>query len=287
VYSESRLAAKQRRATVLVVCAFAVALAAGVGFVFAYWMGADNLLLGSTLAVFLGGFGFALVMYSHSLMSQKEATEPREVLPSSPAEREAFRENFCAAAGEVQRRSLLMWMGAAGMGLIAAIVLSLMRSLGMSPYPSLFSTVWKPGQRLVTSDGKPVTVNSLRTGSATTVFPEGNVGSEDGQTMLIRVQEHLLRLPDERSTWAPMGYVAYSRVCTHAGCPVALFESGTNILLCPCHQSTFDVLRAAKPTGGPAARPLPQLPLYVDGDGNLRASGGFTAPPGPGFWGTT
>lgn len=287
IYSKAKLAKKERTATAIVASAFALAMSGGVGFLIAYWTGGNNLVLGSTLAVFLGGFGFALVLYSHSLMSQKEATEAREVLPSSQVEREAFRKNLCASAGEVKRRSLLMWMGAAFMGLFASIVLSLMRSLGMSPYPALFNTVWKSGEQLMMADGTPVTVNSLQTGSAITVFPEGRIGSEDGQTMLIRVPEHLLRLPGERAHWAPMGYVAYSRVCTHAGCPVALFESSNNILLCPCHQSTFDVLRAAKPTGGPAARPLPQLPLYVDGNGNLRAGGGFSAPPGPGFWGTT
>ena len=82
-----------------------------------------------------------------------------------------------------------------------------------------------------------------------------------------------------------MGYLAYSRVCTHAGCPVGLYQKQSHLLLCPCHQSSFDVLNGAEPTGGPAARPLPQLPLYADADGTLRAGGAFTAPPGPGFWG--
>jgi ubiquinol-cytochrome c reductase iron-sulfur subunit len=79
--------------------------------------------------------------------------------------------------------------------------------------------------------------------------------------------------------------LAFSRICTHAGCPVGLYQSETHLLLCPCHQSTFNVLQSAVPTGGPATRSLPQLPLYVDSDGTLRASGGFSEPPGPGFWG--
>lgn len=116
------------------------------------------------------------------------------------------------------------------------------------------------------------------------VFPENSIGDERAQTVLIRVNEKFLRLPSNRANWAPMGYVAYSRVCTHAGCSVGMFESTTDQLMCPCHQSTFDVLRAARPTGGPAARALPQLPLYADADGILRAGGGFSAPPGPGFW---
>jgi ubiquinol-cytochrome c reductase iron-sulfur subunit len=155
----------------------------------------------------------------------------------------------------------------------------------MSPDKSLYSRIWKGGQRLVTSDGTPLSLESLVPGSMATVFPEDQIGDERAQTVLIRVKESLLQLPEDRATWAPSGYVAYSRVCTHAGCPVGEYEAEQSVLLCPCHQSTFDVLRAAAPTGGPAARPLPQLPLYADADGTLRAGGGFTAPPGPGFWG--
>ncbi|MGC1228167.1 MAG: Rieske 2Fe-2S domain-containing protein, partial [Candidatus Sulfotelmatobacter sp.] len=132
--------------------------------------------------------------------------------------------------------------------------------------------------------GAPVSVNALQPGNFMVVFPENSIGDERAQTVLIRVNEKFLRLPSNRANWAPMGYVAYSRVCTHAGCSVGMFESTTDQLMCPCHQSTFDVLRAARPTGGPAARALPQLPLYADADGILRAGGGFSAPPGPGFW---
>ncbi len=139
----------------------------------------------------------------------------------------------------------------------------------MSPDKSLYSRIWQGGQRLVTIDGKPVSLASLQPGSMVTVFPEDQIGAERAQTVLIRVKEHLLQLPEDRATWAPGGYVAYSRVCTHAGCPVGEFEAEQSVLLCPCHQSTFDVLRAAAPTGGPAARPLPQLPLYADADGTL------------------
>ena len=285
--SESGLnvARRHKRGTLFVICAFALGIAGGVGFLHAYWFGGNNQLLGASGAAFLGGFGAALVLYSHWLTSHKEATEPREKLPSSPPEREALLVDYCAGTHEIHRRSLLKWMGLAGTGVFGAMVLSLLRSLGMSPYPSLSTTVWKSGERLMTLDGKPISIDSLQPGSTTTVFPENSLGSARTQTVLIRVQEQLLQLPRERADWAPMGYVAYSRVCTHAGCTVGLFESTTNLLLCPCHQSTFDVLRAAAPTGGPAARPLPQLPLYADSDGNLRAAGEFTAPPGPGFWG--
>jgi len=278
-------ATHQQWGMLLVVCALAIALAGGVGFLLIYWTGGNNLLLGVTLAVSSGGLGSALVLYSHWLMSRKEATEPREEMPSGTVEREDFAENFQESEEEIHRRSLLKWIGVSTVGMIAAMVISLFRSLGRAPDPSLFATVWKRGQRLMTLDGRPVNVNALEPGSTTIVFPEDSIGDEKAQTVVIRVNEQFLRLPKERANWAPMGYVAYSRVCTHAGCNVGLFEKTTNLLMCPCHQSTFDVLKAAQPTSGPAARSLPQLPLYADADGNLRAGGGFSEPPGPGFWG--
>jgi len=283
--SESQMDRHERWGTLFVLCFFIVAVLGGVGFVIAYWMGVTSTaVLGGTLALFFGGMGVTLVLWARWWMSHKEAVEPRHVLQSPPSEQEDEAAAFCGGAHEVRRRRLLKWMGLTGVGVLVAMVVSLMRSLGLSPDLSLYSRIWKGGQRLVTLDGKPVSLSSLEPGSTVTVFPEDQVGSERSQTVLIRVKEQLLQLPAERASWAPGGYVAYSRVCTHAGCPVGEFEAEQSLLLCPCHQSTFDVLRAAAPTGGPAARPLPQLPLYVDADGTLRAGGGFTSPPGPGFW---
>lgn len=283
--TESQVQRRERWGTLLVGCSFAVAIVGGITFVIDYWSGGSNLLLGGGLALCLGGIGATLVLWARLLMRHTEATEPRGVLQSSTKERDDTAEAFCSGAHDVRRRRLLKWMSLGAAGLVVSMVLSLMRSLGLSPDSSLFTTVWRRGQRLVTLDGKPVSLGSLEPGSTVTVFPEGSVGSETAQTVLIRVKEQLLQLPSDRASWAPGGYVAYSRVCTHAGCPVGEFEAKNSILLCPCHQSTFDVLRAAVPTGGPAARALPQLPLYADADGTLRAGGGFTSPPGPGFWG--
>jgi ubiquinol-cytochrome c reductase iron-sulfur subunit len=284
--TEPELERRERWGTLFVICAFVAAIAGGIVFLLSYWSGSPrNSTLGWSLALFFGGLGITLVVWARWLMTHKQAVEPRHALQSSPVDREDAAEAFCGGAREVRRRRLLKWMGLTGIGFLASMVISLMRSLGMSPDASLYSRIWKGGQRLVTLDGKPVLLSALEPGSTMTVFPEDQVGSERAQTVLIRVQEQLLQLPADRATWAPSGYVAYSRVCTHAGCPVGEFEAEQSLLLCPCHQSTFDVLRAAAPTGGPAARPLPQLPLYADADGTLRAGGGFTSPPGPGFWG--
>ncbi|MGH6876918.1 MAG: ubiquinol-cytochrome c reductase iron-sulfur subunit, partial [Rhizomicrobium sp.] len=87
-----------------------------------------------------------------------------------------------------------------------------------------------------------------------------------------------------RETWGPKGYLAYSKMCTHAGCPVGLYEEVTQQLLCPCHQSLFNVKTGANPVFGPAPRPLPQLPLRIDSAGFLVAQAGYDQPVGPGFW---
>jgi len=278
------LSARDRWGLLLVLFAFAAAVAGGIGFVVTYWTGGSNQLLGGMIALCFGGLGAMSVLWAHLLTAHKQAVEPRED-PSSATDHDAATETFRTGAGEIRRRILLGWMTAGGLGLVGAMVVSMFRSLGASPDTALYTTVWKRGQRLMTLDGQPVRADALAPGSTTIVFPEDSIGSEKSQTVLLRVDPALLRLPPDRSHWAPMGNLAYSRICTHAGCPVGMYESTIHQLMCPCHQSTFDVLRGAQPTGGPAARPLPQLPLYTDSDGNLRAAAGFTAPPGPGFWG--
>lgn len=280
-------ASHARWGTFFVTLSFLLSLTAGVGFLFIYWTNGDNLLLGGTLALCFGSLGFSLVLFSHWLTLRKEATEPREDVVHHDEERREFAQAFQASEHDVLRRGLLKWMALGTMGMLAAMFVSIVRSFGTTPAPSLHDRIWKRGQRLMKSDGTPVTADALQPGDFVIVFPEESIGDERAQTMLLRVKESLLQLPSDRADWAPMGYVAYSRVCTHAGCPVGLFETTTDQLMCPCHQSSFDILRAAKPIAGPAARALPQLPLYVDAEGNLRAAGGFSEPPGPGFWGMT
>lgn len=283
--TEAQMRRRESLGTGLVLFFFSVAILGGMGFLFAYWSGRNNTQwLGGSLAMFLCGLGITLVLWARWLMSHKQAVEPRHPLVSTPLAQDAAARAFCEGLHDVRRRRLLTWISVGGAGLFGTMVLSLLRSLGISPDTSLYSRIWQGGQRLVTLDGKPVSLRSLQPGSTVTVFPENQVGDERAQTVLIRVKEELLQMPEERASWVPGGYVAYSRVCTHAGCPVGEFEAEQSVLLCPCHQSSFDVLRAAAPTGGPAARPLPQLPLYADVDGTLRAGGGFTAPPGPSFW---
>jgi ubiquinol-cytochrome c reductase iron-sulfur subunit len=175
---------------------------------------------------------------------------------------------------------LLVTAGAA-MGLAAIIPI---RSLGRAPGASLFRTQWTKGSRMVDEEGNLVTRDMLKVDSFATVFPEDAPGSADSQAVLIRVDPGTLQLPADRAAGAPDGYVAYSKICTHAGCALGLYLAAQQQLRCPCHQSTFDVLNGAQPVYGPAPRPLPQLLIEIDDDGTLRAQGDFTEPVGPSFW---
>ena len=146
-------------------------------------------------------------------------------------------------------------------------------------------TPWRRGSRVVDEEGELVTLNQVPEDGFLTVFPEGSAGAADAQTLLIHVRPGSLKLPPEKLAGVPEGtHVAYSKICTHAGCPVGLYRAESQSLICPCHQSQFDVSDGAKPYFGPAARPLPQLPLGVDEEGILVAQGDFSEPVGPAFW---
>ena len=182
------------------------------------------------------------------------------------------------------RRPFLTKLLVGTMGALGLAALFPIRSLGPDPGRTLFRTAWRRGVRAVTEEGRLVKAGEMEVGGVLTVFPEGHVGSADSQTLLIRVEEGDFTTRPGRETWAPQGHVAYSKVCTHAGCPVGLYQAATKELLCPCHQSLFDVTDGARPVFGPATRSLPQLALEVDDEGYLRAQGDYKEAIGPAFW---
>ncbi len=267
----------------LVNVAFLCSAAASVGLIVLYLLGGQPQAEGALLLVALGGIGIGLIVWAHRFLPQGPYVQGREPLASTEEERRAFAESFERRGRMVGRRSFLGMLGLA-LGALGAAALFPIRSLGPSPGKSLFRTKWRRGSLVVGSDGSPVTVLDLPVGSVLTVFPQGFVDSADSQTVLIRVDPARFRPLPGRETWSPEGYLAYSKVCTHAGCPVGLYEARTQRLFCPCHQSVFNVIDGAKPVAGPAARPLPQLPLFVDQSGFLRSQSDFTEPVGPAFW---
>jgi len=262
---------------------FAVTIVAAIALAVVYFNGGQPQAEGVLLAIALGGFGFGFVVWGHRLLPQGPVVEERHLHEATEAELEVVEESF-ERGGVIGRRKLLtrmLGLAAAALGVAAVFPI---RSLGPSPGKSLYRTPWRPGSRVVGEDGEPIRAEDIPIGGMFTVYPEGHAGSADGQTVLVRVEADLNRPRPGREAWAPNGYVAYNKVCTHAGCPVGLYQVETHQLLCPCHQSAFDVLDGARPVFGPATRSLPQLPLRVDGQGFLRARSDYPEPIGPAFW---
>lgn len=258
-----------------------------------------NVALGLSIAFALLGIGTAAIHWAKSLMSDHEVIDERHPL-ESPAD---VREDAVAAltAGvkdsNVERRTVLKGTAITALGLFPlTIAVPLVSSVGGDWNVSKFRhTMWKKGMRL-TSDpsGRPVKAADVTVGSVVHIIPEA---SEEERTthhwitekakavvLLVRLDPKDLKEADDRKDWSYDGIVAYSKICTHVGCPVALYEQQTHHLLCPCHQSTFDMADGAKVVFGPAKRPLPQLPISVDDEGYLVAQSDFHEPIGPSYW---
>jgi ubiquinol-cytochrome c reductase iron-sulfur subunit len=158
------------------------------------------------------------------------------------------------------------------------------------PGQSMFHTLFNSGVPIVYYDGRRASPDDLQPGGLATVFPgvEGGVKASDSPTLLIRLRPgQQVKARKNQQGFAWQDYVAYSKICTHAGCPASLYEQKTGRLLCPCHQSQFDVLQDAKPVFGPATRSLPKLPLgveVVDGKQYFIARDDFPEAIGPAFW---
>lgn len=276
--------AHDRHSEMLVGAGFLVSTLSAAGLAVVYWSGGQPQLEGALLAGALGGFAFGLAMWGKHLLPGGEHSAPRARSTSTEEDRRAFVADFERGERPLSRRRLLLGMMTGAAGALGVAALFPLRSLGPRPGRKPFQTAWGPGIRLVDENGVAVHLDRLAVGGVLTVFPEGRDSPGDSQTILVRLEEGTLPAQPGRHRWTPGGHVAYSKVCTHAGCPVGLYRQETHELLCPCHQSLFDVLDGARPTFGPATRPLPQLPLRVDADGYLVARGDFPEPIGPGFW---
>lgn len=267
-----------------VVVALVISIASSLALTVVYARGGQPQLEGALLAGAMGGLGIGIIVWAKELLVPEQITQERAPEPSPMDVREAAQAALAAGEEQIGRRRALVRLLLGALGALGLAAVFPIRSLGPGPGRSLFHTEWTPGARVVDGSGRAIGVRDLEVGSVVTVFPEGYAGSPVSQTLLIRVEPGSLQLPPARLAWAPDGYIAFSKICTHAGCPVGLYQQKTHQLLCPCHQSTFDVLRGAARVFGPATRALPQLPLMAGPDGLLRARSDFTEPVGPGFW---
>ena len=276
---------QEQKATNRIAIGFGITALASLGLAVTYFvLGGQEQLEGSLLAIALGGLGYGFVQVAKYLLPQGPYVEEREALPSSEEDQAAFAADFERGEGWLSRRGFLLKMLGLAAGALGIAALFPIRSLGPSPGKSLFRTKWRRGSLVVDEQGEPVGIHTLDVGGALTVFPQGHVDVEDSQTILIRLSHEDVVTKPGRELWGPEGYVGYSKVCTHAGCPVGLYQQQFKKLLCPCHQSTFSVPDGAEPVFGPATRSLPQLPLMVDDNGMLRSRSDYTEPVGPGFW---
>jgi ubiquinol-cytochrome c reductase iron-sulfur subunit len=267
-------------------------------FIFVPVMGSQNahqLGLGLGMAISLFFIGMGAIHWAKTLMPDQEVIAHRHEFRSPDEDRKEFVvavKDGVEASG-LGRRSLIKRSLGAALGLSALSPILLLRDLGPLPGNDLKETSWKSGTYLVTDPGdRRIRASDLEVGAVAQVLPETddpehrklNDIAKDA-VLLIRLRPEEFNLDAERLSWTHEGIIAFSKICSHMGCAVALYEQQTKHLLCPCHQSTFDVTRAAKVIFGPAARPLPQLNITVDSEGYLVARDPFSEPVGPSFWG--
>jgi len=266
-------------------------------FIFIPIMGNQNahqLGLGLGMAISLFFIGMGAIHWAKTLMPDTEVIAERHEFRSPDSDRKDFVDAVKSGAGAagLGRRSLIKRSLGAALGLSALSPLLLLRDLGPLPGKELEKTTWKSGTYLVTDPGnRRIKASDLEVGAVAQVLPEianpehrklSDIAKD--AVLLIRLRPQEFNLEADKLAMTHDGIIAFSKICSHMGCAVALYEQQTKHLLCPCHQSTFDVTRAAKVIFGPSARPLPQLDITIDQEGYLVARQPFSEPVGPSFW---
>jgi len=278
-------------------------------------LGAQNVTLGLSLAGALLFIGTGIIQWARKLMADQEIVEYRHPAASSEEDRAATVAALQAGLEEsgIGRRPLVRNSLLGAVGLLGVPAIVLLRDLGPLPsevgpgkkhdYPGagLEHTLWDKGMRVVRDViGTPIKPSDLQIGDLVNAEPEAifnggedgeplegvvlHIGKSKGAVVLVRMEPEEIIHGEGRENWSVDGIVCYSKICTHVGCPISLYERTTHHLLCPCHQSTFDLADSARVVFGPAARPLPQLPLMLDSEGYLVAQSDFTEPVGPSYW---
>jgi ubiquinol-cytochrome c reductase iron-sulfur subunit len=300
---------RAKKAERVVAGLFVLSMLASIGFIAAY-IGLEvhsvdatlrsNLALGTSMSIAFLALAVGATIWVRNIMPDVELTEQRHPLASDPADREAFKETFeeGADASQFTKRPLLRRTLIAATVPLAVAPIVLLRDMGPLPGTTLRHTVWRPGMRLLRYGGNtPITPAEFSSpGGMITVVPDGYQDDPDAlaaaTAIIIKFQPGVMVFGEPNQVrggyvtpnWTVDNIVCYSKICTHVGCPAALYEQTTHHILCPCHQSTFDAPRGAQVLFGPAPRPLPQLPMTTDAEGFLVAQSDFHEPVGPSFW---
>ncbi|MFZ2426864.1 MAG: Rieske 2Fe-2S domain-containing protein [Propioniciclava sp.] len=287
-------------AIAFVVIYFAVPPAATAELLGLRWAVQPTLLgLSAGLGVLLIGIG--AIHWARQLMNDTEISEERHPVASTPQEKAGFLAAVNAGAEDagIKRRGMLLGSLGGAIGIMAVPALVTLADLG--PWPTaatrketLEHTLWADGVRVVNdTNWVPLKAADIEIGQLVNAEPENlrDLHGTEYQNMkaktaliVVRMDPNSIKIPESRQDWQVGGILAYSKICTHVGCPISLWEQQTHHLLCPCHQSTFDLADSGVVVFGPAARSLPQLPLKVDAEGYLVAQSDFTVPVGPSFF---
>lgn len=275
--------------------------------------GASNVALGSSLGGALLFIGLGVIQWARKLMADHEIVEMRHPSASSEEDRTETLAALSTGLDEsgIGRRPLVRNSLLGAMGFLGLPAIILLRDLGPTPGQvadsgrpgaGLERTIWTRGMRVVRDViGTPIKTSDLEIGNLVNAEPaaifetdengehlisgvELQVAKSKGAVVLVRMEPDDIIPGEGRENWSVDGVLCYSKICTHVGCPISLYERTTHHLLCPCHQSTFDLADAGRVVFGPAARALPQLALMEDEEGYLVAQGDFTEPVGPSYW---
>ncbi|TDW94160.1 menaquinol-cytochrome c reductase iron-sulfur subunit precursor [Kribbella pratensis] len=260
---------------------------------------ANNMVIGLCIGLALFLIGAGAIQWAKKLMVDEEISEERHPAHSSPQQiaeiTEAFKEGTVESG--FGRRKMIRNSLIGALGVLGLPAVILLRDLGPLPGRALYNTIWAKGIRVVNDvTDRPIKPSDLIVGQLVNAAPanlaplqeESAVEYQNAKAkaavIVVRIKPSEIRTKPGRENWGVDGILCYSKICTHVGCPISLYEQTTHHVLCPCHQSTFDLADSAKVVFGPAARPLPQLPLAVDSEGYLVAQSGFTEPVGPSFF---
>ncbi len=267
-------------------------------------LGASNVFLGLTLGLALLCIGIGTIQWARKLMADTEIVEFRHPGGSSPEDIEETLGVLSLGTEEsgIARRPLIRNSLLGALGLLGLPAIIALRDLGPLPGDKLNHTIWTKGMRVVQDvDGSPIKPEDMEIGQLVNgepgIFFEENADGEPkveglelqqqkakAAVVIVKMQPDDITPWPGRENWGVDGILCYSKICTHVGCPISLWEQQTHHLLCPCHQSTFDLANNGKVIFGPAARHLPQLPMALDDEGYLIATSDFTEAVGPSFW---
>jgi quinol---cytochrome c reductase iron-sulfur subunit len=278
-------------AALLLVAAAAAALA--FPFLYAFDAGSLTQFLGLSLGLAFVFLALAMLVLAKRVVVTEELAEHYPP-PARPFEQEELVQLVEESGDLISRGRLLVLAGGAALGALGVALVTPAASLGpVLDIDPFFKAPWRRGRRLVDEHGRPLRADEIEQKVFYTAYPEHADRDQYGAPLIVvRLDPRELDLPPERRGWAPRGIVAYSKICTHAGCAISLYRVPTfapvqpkPALVCPCHYSTFDPANGGRVLFGPAGRPLPQLPLSIDSSGELRAAGNFSGAVGPSWWG--